>query len=193
MRWLSCQRAHDRSEGLDRRDSRLRRPRSNSTSRSTARWPTAERYDLIFDLRPSGSSPMQVGAAARRRHRRSLLPSRRNREGSSGGATASTRSMRSRRIVRSRPCYFLPIEISRTEAIQLRLGPTRNNQRCSVNWAKDFEFAATLGASGAVAQLGERLAGGQGHGFEPRRLHLRESRPEGRLLSFRLRSRDRRR
>jgi hypothetical protein len=30
-----------------------------------------------------------------------------------------------------------------------------------VNWAKDFEFDATLGPRGAIAQLGERLAGSQ--------------------------------
>jgi hypothetical protein len=60
-------------------------------------------------------------------------------------------------------CYFLPIEsfAARTQ-VYLRLSPTRNNQRSLVNWAEDFEFAATLGPqSGAVAQLGERLAGSQ--------------------------------
>jgi PD-(D/E)XK endonuclease len=57
-------------------------------------------------------------------------------------------------------CYFLPLEtfVNRS-AIQLRLAPTKNNQRSGVNWAKDFEFAATLGPQGAVAQLGERRAG----------------------------------
>ena len=28
-----------------------------------------------------------------------------------------------------------------------------------MNWAKDFEFAATLGRFGAIAQLGERVSG----------------------------------
>jgi PD-(D/E)XK nuclease superfamily protein len=57
-------------------------------------------------------------------------------------------------------CYLLPIEDfpSRRE-IRLRLGPTRNNQKQLVNWASDYEFAARLGGSGAVAQLGERDAG----------------------------------
>jgi hypothetical protein len=37
-----------------------------------------------------------------------------------------------------------------------------DNQRIQVNWAVDFEFAAKLGQhQGAVAQLGERLAGSQ--------------------------------
>ena len=42
-------------------------------------------------------------------------------------------------------CYFLPIEqFPRRAQICLRLGPTRNNQRQLINWADDFEFAATL-------------------------------------------------
>src|SRR6266545_2496638 len=57
-------------------------------------------------------------------------------------------------------CYFLPIEqFARRRAIQLRLGPTRNNQQLLINWATDFEFAAKLGSAGAVAQLGERERG----------------------------------
>jgi hypothetical protein len=42
-------------------------------------------------------------------------------------------------------CYFLPYDLfaGRTQ-VHLRLGPSRNNQRLGVNWAKDFEFAATL-------------------------------------------------
>jgi hypothetical protein len=58
-------------------------------------------------------------------------------------------------------CYFLPIErfLGRSQ-ILLRLRPTRNNQRELINWASDFEFAATLPQpQGAVAQLGERRAG----------------------------------
>ena|SRR5215831_7003895 len=59
-------------------------------------------------------------------------------------------------------CYFLPIEMfDDRAAVQLRLEPTKNNQRAGINWAKDYEFAARLGARGAVAQLGERLAGSQ--------------------------------
>jgi hypothetical protein len=60
-------------------------------------------------------------------------------------------------------CYFLPIDrFPRRAQICLRIGPTRNNQRQLVNWAEDFEFAATLGRhQGAIAQLGERLRGTQ--------------------------------
>jgi hypothetical protein len=57
-------------------------------------------------------------------------------------------------------CYFLPFELfTRRTQVDLRLGPCRNNQIRGVNWASDFEFAATLGPHGAIAQLGERVAG----------------------------------
>ena len=45
-------------------------------------------------------------------------------------------------------CYFLPLASfgSRVQ-IHLRLGPARNNQKLGMNWAEEFEFAATLGRS----------------------------------------------
>ena len=57
-------------------------------------------------------------------------------------------------------CYFLPYELfeSRTQVL-LRLVDTRNNQKRGVNWAWEFEFGATLGRPGAIAQLGERRHG----------------------------------
>ena len=57
-------------------------------------------------------------------------------------------------------CFYLPIERFRNiRSILLRLGPSRNNQRRRINWADDFDFAATLRPLGAVAQLGERVHG----------------------------------
>jgi hypothetical protein len=57
-------------------------------------------------------------------------------------------------------CYFLPMDLFDGRShVSLRLGPTRNNQRRGVNWAESYEFAARLGALGAVAQLGERCHG----------------------------------
>jgi hypothetical protein len=58
-------------------------------------------------------------------------------------------------------CYFILFEaFSRHRAaIQLRLGPTHNNQQRGINWAEEYEFGATLAQFGAVAQLGERRAG----------------------------------
>ena len=59
-----------------------------------------------------------------------------------------------------RTCYFLPFEfVGPRVHVLLRVTPSKNNQDVGINWAKDFEFAATLGASGAVAQLGERRRG----------------------------------
>jgi prevent-host-death family protein len=57
-------------------------------------------------------------------------------------------------------CFFLPIDrFDRQSAISLRLAPPENHQRAGINWADDFAFEATLGSSGAVAQLGERQRG----------------------------------
>jgi hypothetical protein len=57
-------------------------------------------------------------------------------------------------------CYLLPVELwSGRRQIHLRLTPARNNQLLGINWARDFEFAATLGPHGAIAQLGERRRG----------------------------------
>ena len=55
-----------------------------------------------------------------------------------------------------RRCYLLPIAdfAGRTYA-HLRTAPAKNNQQIGIRWAAEYEFA------GAVAQLGERLAGSQ--------------------------------
>ena len=71
-------------------------------------------------------------------------------------------------------CFLIPIElVSERPTIQLRLAPTLNNQKRRINWADDFDFAATLRRhQGAVAQLGERQSGTSGgQGFDPPRLH----------------------
>jgi hypothetical protein len=59
-------------------------------------------------------------------------------------------------------CFLIPIaRIANRPAIAFRVLPCRNNQR-RVNWADDCDFAVRLGDhQGAVAQLGERLAGSQ--------------------------------
>jgi hypothetical protein len=58
-------------------------------------------------------------------------------------------------------CFLFPAEIFHLRTgVQLRLAPTRNNQRRKINWADDFDFAARLKSQqGAVAQLGERMPG----------------------------------
>jgi hypothetical protein len=50
-------------------------------------------------------------------------------------------------------CYLLPISLADgRRALQLRVEPSKNNQRALVNWAHDYEL-------GAIAQLGERRRG----------------------------------
>jgi hypothetical protein len=57
-------------------------------------------------------------------------------------------------------CYYIPVDgVAGRHVIQLRLARAKNNQRLGINWAKDYEFAATLGRHGAIAQLGERRRG----------------------------------
>jgi hypothetical protein len=56
----------------------------------------------------------------------------------------------------------LPAEFAGRRQFHLRLAPGRNNQRERVNWADDYALERLPCArSGAVAQLGERLAGSQ--------------------------------
>jgi hypothetical protein len=136
---------------------------------------TVERYDLIFDLRP-GLLRVQCKWAAR--HGDVVVVrcyrNRRNRDGllrqyySSDDIDAYAAYCRD-----LGKCYLLPIdEFANRIAIQLRLAPPRNNQSLRINWGKDYEFAATLGAQRGRSSAG-RATGWQpvGHGFESRRLH----------------------
>ena len=42
-------------------------------------------------------------------------------------------------------CFLIPIaRVADKPSIALRIGPSRNNQRQGINWADDFDFAATL-------------------------------------------------
>ena len=60
-------------------------------------------------------------------------------------------------------CYLVPIALcDGRRMLHLRLVPSRNNQRSGIHWARDFELERLrLADRGAVAQLGERLAGSQ--------------------------------
>jgi hypothetical protein len=52
-------------------------------------------------------------------------------------------------------CYVLPAAmVAGRRTFHLRLRPAKNNQKLAILWAAQYEF-------GAVAQLGERLAGSQ--------------------------------
>ena len=59
-------------------------------------------------------------------------------------------------------CYFFPFAMCDGRTVmQLRIAPSRNNQAKGIHWAEQYEFGATLGSRGAIAQLGERLSGTQ--------------------------------
>ena len=59
-------------------------------------------------------------------------------------------------------CFLLPIEeVAGISYVHLRLSRARNNQRALVRMADDYDLAKMVTRLGAVAQLGERLAGSQ--------------------------------
>jgi PD-(D/E)XK endonuclease len=122
-----------------------------------------ERYDLIFDLRPEllrvqckwafRSADIIIVRCYRARRNAAGLLRRVYSADEIDAFAAYCHDLRA--------CYFLPFSVFGDRAtIQLRLVPARNNQRLGINWAAAHEFAATLGAHpGAIAQLGERVAG----------------------------------
>jgi PD-(D/E)XK endonuclease len=71
-------------------------------------------------------------------------------------------------------CYLLPTAMSvGRAAVQLRLAPTRNNQRARVHWARDFELDARLMLSWAHSSAGRAPAWhAGGRRFEPAWVHL---------------------
>jgi hypothetical protein len=110
---------------------------------------TVERYDLIFDLRPE---LVRVQCKWAARHGDVLVvrcgSCRRGRDGfiRRRYTTDEVDAIAAYCLELDR-CYFLPLDrFPRSSAIQLRVGPTKNNQRLAVNWAAEFEFGATLGA-----------------------------------------------
>ena len=119
-----------------------------------------ERYDLILDLRPrlirvQCKWAVRSGDVVHIRTRRC----RRGREGLihrpyAAGEIDAVAGY----CMEIDECYLLPLEMSvGRAAVQLRLAPTRNNQRERINWARDYEFGATLSKlRGPIAQLGER-------------------------------------
>jgi prevent-host-death family protein len=123
-----------------------------------------ERYDLIFDLRPRlvrvqckaasiVGDVVIVRCRSGRRTRDGILMRPYTRDEIDAFAAYCAALDR---------CFFMPIgPFDGQTVVSLRLGAPRNNQRAGVNWADDFAFEATLRRSGAVAQLGERLAGSQ--------------------------------
>jgi hypothetical protein len=124
-------------------------------------WPVGEggRYDMIFEISnrlwrvqckwaPQQGEVILVRCYSCRRNRNGLL--RRKYAAGEIDAFAAYCPHTGR-------CYFLPYAsfVNRNQVV-LRLSPSKNNQVEGIHWAKDYEFAATLGLPGAIAQLGER-------------------------------------
>src|SRR5919109_5453647 len=123
-----------------------------------------ERYDLIFDLRPR-LVRVQCKWAPRRgdvvivrcyscRRVREGQRRRIYADGEVDAFAAYCEELDS-------TYFFWAADFSGRSTVWLRLSPTRNSQQLLINWADDFEFAATLNAyvDGAIAQLGERQRG----------------------------------
>lgn len=105
------------------------------------------RYDLVFDLRPR-LLRVQCKWSVRRGDvvHVSCRTSRRGPNGFIRGSySADEVDAIGAYCLELDRCYLIPIaRVDSHPHITLRLAPTRNNQQQGVNWAKDFEFAATL-------------------------------------------------
>ena len=121
------------------------------------------RYDMIFDL---GERLARVQCKWASRHGDVLMVRCYSSRRSAGGRIVNRRyteeevdffAIYSHDVDR---CYLIPpkLWVGRRQ-VHLRLAPSRNNQQIGINWAHEYEFAATLGRLGAVAQLGERRRG----------------------------------
>jgi hypothetical protein len=124
-----------------------------------------ERYDLVLDLRPK---LLRVQCKwALRRGDVVQIRTRRCRRGAEGSIHRRYKPGEIDVIAaycdELRACYLLPPELSVERAlVQLRLAPCRNNQERLINWAREYEFGATIDRLyGPIAQLGERLSGRQ--------------------------------
>lgn len=108
-----------------------------------------ERYDLIFDLRPRlirvqckwaalMGDVLVVRCRRCRRTRDGLLHR---------GYTADEIDAIAAYAGEIGRCFFFPVELlAGRSTLQLRLAPSRNNQRLGINWADDFELSARLTA-----------------------------------------------
>jgi PD-(D/E)XK endonuclease len=122
-----------------------------------------ERYDLILDLTPE---LLRVQCKWATRHDEVvLIRCYACRRGPNGllvrGYTSDEIDAYAAYCHELGVCYLLPVDdFSGRRGISLRLSPSRNNQLAGINWARDFEFGATIRRlHGPIAQLGERVHG----------------------------------
>jgi PD-(D/E)XK endonuclease len=122
------------------------------------------RYDLVFDI---GSNLLRVQCKWVRRRGGVIVircySARRDAQGFARSLyTADEVDAFAAYCAELDACYFVPFRVvPRGGTLQLRLERALNSQRLGVHWAKQYEFAATLGKQtlGAIAQLGERQLG----------------------------------
>jgi PD-(D/E)XK endonuclease len=121
------------------------------------------RYDLILDL---GSQLLRVQCKCAARVEQVLVVRcytfRRTRTGwKKSTYSADEVDVIAAYSIELDRCFLISIAlVEERPTIQLRIAPALNNQRRRINWADDFDFAATLRQhQGAVAQLGERERG----------------------------------
>jgi hypothetical protein len=106
-----------------------------------------QRYDLIFDL---GAQLLRVQCKwAARAGDVVAIRTRTCRRARQGLIHRSYRPEEIDAIaafcIETGRCYLLPHELSVDRVmVQLRLGPTKNNQSVGIRWASDYEFAAKL-------------------------------------------------
>ena len=121
-----------------------------------------ERYDLIFNLRPR---LVRVQCKTAVLHGEVLaVPLYSSRRSADGSVKRVYTSDEIDAVAAYSPelerCFLLPMGMFAARTyLQLRLAPSKNNQRARINWADDYAFEATLKRLGAVAQLGERSDG----------------------------------
>jgi PD-(D/E)XK endonuclease len=124
-----------------------------------------ERYDLIFNLRPQ-----LVRVQCKRATRQGdvilvrCYSNRRTRDGMLTRCyTADETDVIAAYCAEVDRCFVIPPRLfDGHRQVHLRLNPSRNNQRIGINWADDYALEALHWLPhGAVAQLGERLAGSQ--------------------------------
>jgi hypothetical protein len=127
-------------------------------------WPLTNglRYDLVFDVR---GRLYRVQCKTARQHGNVVVIRCRTCRRTASGyerrsyTTDDVDLIAAYCVELSRSFALPPHLFAGRTAVQLRLAPTKNNQREGINWEEDFEFAATIRRLGAVAQLGERESG----------------------------------
>jgi hypothetical protein len=131
-------------------------PRQSWESRSYRRVAEGGRFDLIFAFADAALARVQCKWAPLVKDTVAIraYSARRAREGMRYRSyTASEIDAIAAYCPDTERCYYVPVDqVAGRRVVHLRTIPTRNNQVDRVNYAVEYEL-------GAIAQLGERVAG----------------------------------